>query len=479
MSDDTDRPRPLADGSGQSGRPETRGTLSLSETDGYVGDMVTFSGRELPPNQTYDVRWHSSRGRWGVLEANEIVGPQYQHQTENILTVTTDESGQFDERWRVREDFGGDHAVELVDEDGSIVDRAEFAIRPWFELERTEAPLGEMFTITGYGIGPDVVRSNYQVTWDNGYVGFVTGVQNRGTARARIRAVGPPGEHVIQVWRNFRGIPYLQNDTQSPYGPVGQGRQYRWMVEVTEPEDPPATTHVDAQYDETPISAHYPDLDVDGPATLELTPRSGQAGTSVFVNGQQFPADAEVDLVWYRHEGHHMRGNITPEPDPDMLPSVTADSEGQFQAEIEIPAGQGGTRPIAAMVDGQPLALTGFMVQPDIERFEPTGGPAGTVMEIELSGLGWTAYENQPFFVYDNKPLGVVSSTTETNENGVVRVQIPAAGEPGWHFLEVYPTLSAVQRDEPDFEGLPHLSYLHNHPGRPLPAMHFAFEITS
>jgi hypothetical protein len=173
-----------------------------------------------------------------------------------------------------------------------------------------------------------------------------------------------------------------------------------------------------------------------------------------------------------------MRGNITPEPDHEMLPTATSDTDGQFQVEMEIPAGQGGTRPIAAMVGGQPLAVTGFMVQPAIERFEPTSGPTGTVIEIELSGLGWTAYENQPFFVYDNKPLGIVSSTTETNENGVVRVQLPAAGEPGWHFIDVYPTLSAVQGDEPDFEELPHLSYFHNHPGRPLPAMHFAFEIT-
>jgi hypothetical protein len=392
--------------------------------------------------------------------------------------VTTDESGQFDEQWRVREDFGGDHAVELVDMDGNTVDQARFEIHPWFELDDTEAALGETVTITGYGIGPDVVRSNYQVTWDNGYVGFMTGIQNRGTARASVRAVGPPGEHVIQIWRNFRGIPYLQNDTQSPYGPVGQGRQYRWSVEVTEPDEPPTEVYVDSQLDETPIKAHYPDLDVERGATLEVTPQSGKAGTSVFVNGREFPAKTDIDLVWYRHEGHHMRGNITPEPDHEMLPTTTSDTDGQFQVEIEIPAGQGGTRPIAAMVGGQPLAVTGFMVQPAVERFEPTSGPTGTVIEIELSGLGWTAYENQPFFVYDNKPLGIVSSTTETNENGVVRVQLPAAGEPGWHFIDVYPTLSAVQGDEPDFEELPHLSYFHNHPGRPLPAMHFAFEIT-
>jgi hypothetical protein len=456
-----------------------QGTLTLSEGSGYVGDTLTIRGEGLPPNDSVEIRWHSTWGRWGVIEANEIVGPQYQSEVRELATVTTDDDGVFTHEWTVFEDYGGAHTVVLTDGEGTVFDQTRFEILPWFELDRTTATLGSMLTLTGYGIGPETARSNYQVTWDNGYVGMLTGVQNRGTSRAQIRAVGPPGTHVLQVWRNFRGIPYLQNNTQSHYGPVAQGRQYRWTVEVAEPTDPPEAAWVDPQLDETPIAAHYPDIQPSGDAELSITPQSGPSGTSVFLRGEGFPAETTVDLVWYRHEGHHMKGNsITAKPAPEVLPSAETGADGTFQVEAEIPVGQGGTRPIAAVVDGTTLALTGFVVQPAIERFEPTSGPVGTDIEIELSGIGWTAYENQPFFLYDNKPLGIVSGTTPTNRNGVVRVEIPATGDHGWHCIDVYPTLSAVQADEPDFELWPHLSAIENHPMRPLPAMHFTFEVT-
>ena len=70
-----------------------------------------------------------------------------------------------------------------------------------------------------------------------------------------------------------------------------------------------------------------------------------------------------------------------------------------------------------------------------VETFTPTEGPVGTEIEIELSGVGWTIYENAPFFVYDNKPLGYVCGTAGDDKEGVVEVEIPAAGEPGWHFI--------------------------------------------
>ena len=57
-------------------------------------------------------------------------------------------------------------------------------------------------------------------------------------------------------------------------------------------------------------------------------------------------------------------------------------------------------------------------------------------------------------------------------------MDIPAAGEPGYHFIDIYPTIYEMQEDEPNFEIFPHLSYLDNHPVRPLPASHFVFEVT-
>ncbi|MEF8851012.1 MAG: hypothetical protein V5A28_01150 [Haloarculaceae archaeon] len=457
----------------------SEGTLVVSDQEGYVGDTITVRGHDLPANEEYDVRWHSTEGRWGVIGANEVVGPQYEPRTETILTVRTGESGGFDAEWTVPRDYGGSHRIEVVDDEGEPVDRAEFEIVPWFEIDRTEIEMGEAFTVTGYGLGPSAITNNYQITWDNGFVGFVTGVMNRGTATAQVRAVGPPGTHVIQVWRNYRGVPYLQNNTQSPFGPVGQGRQSRWAVEVIEPTEAPRTAWVDPQLDEAPIPAHYPEIDEDTDAELDVSPTSGQPGTTVLVTGRNFPPNTEVDLIWYRHEGHRPKGiPITPEPKPEKLPTVSTDDDGSFQERVEMPVGEGSTRPIAAAVDGREVAVTGFVLQPSIERFEPTSGPVNTTIEIELSGIGWTTYENAPFLVYDNKPLGYTCGLSNDDEKEVLRVEIPATGESGWHFIDAYPTLFEMREDELEFEIRPHLSYIDNHPVRPLPALHFAFEIT-
>lgn len=460
------------------------GTVVLSEEKGYVGDTITIYGRNLPPNEQFEIQWKSVDGEWGILEAHEVVGPQYRPRKDTLATVETDASGAFEEEWTVFEDYGGDHPIELVDTHADLVARSEFEIIPHFELENKTAPLGGSYMLRGYGIGPEIMVNNYPVVWDNGYVGFMTGVVNRGTATAEIRAVGPPGNHIIQVWRSHLGIPFLQNDTQSPYGEVADGRKRVWQVEVTEPEEPPETAWMDSLFEEEPIELHYTEPDEDSAASLDITPEYGQPGTTAIITGTDLPADEEVNLVWYRYEGHEPQGKrappdhtIAPQRQPDVLPTVTTDSDGQFQAEVTIPKDVGSTHPIAVEVGGRELAVTGFMMQPAIETFQPTSGPVGTEIEIELTGVGWTNYETTPLFVYDNDLLGY-SCALSGPERNKLRTVIRATGEPGYHFIDVYPGLFNTKEDDPDYELKPHLSYLDNHPIRPLPGFHFAFEVT-
>lgn len=451
------------------------GTLVVSDQKAYVGGEITLKGANFPADEAFELYWRSTQGRWGVIKANEVVGPQYSPRTDRIGSVRTDDAGKFELDWEIPQDYGGSHAIELRTQEDETVATSEVDITPWFEIDRTEAPMGESFTITGYGLGPNFLTNNYQVTWDNGTVGFMTGVQNRGTATARIRAVGPPGDHVIRVWRNYYGLPYLQNNTQSPFGEVAGGRQYAWSVEVTEPEREPATAWVESMFDEAPLPAHMPDPDRESDAELEITPQSGQPGTSAVITGRGFPPEQRVDLVWHTHEGHRVKDiPIAPEPVPEILPTVETDEDGSFQHEFEVPKDRGATRPITAMVDGESVAVTGFMLQPEITSISPTSGPSGTEIEIALSGIGWPIYENAYYFLYDNKPLGYICGLEAKVNETVLR----AAGEPGWHFIDVYPSLFDVQEDEPNFELIPHLSYLDNHPVRPLPGLHMAFEIT-
>ncbi|MFB6094100.1 MAG: hypothetical protein ABEJ77_04075 [Halanaeroarchaeum sp.] len=455
------------------------GTVVLSDDEAYVGDEVTILGRNLPPNVEVELIWNTSSGSWGVLQGNEVLGPQYATRTVTLATTETDGDGKFDRTFEVPEDYGGSHGIEVRSPDDAVLGRAELEVVPWFELQNESAPLGQEFTIKGYGLGPNPLTNNYQITWDNGMVGFMTGVLNNGTATAQVRAVGHVGTHAIQVWRNYRGVPFLQNNTQSPYGPVAQGRQSKWTVEVTDPESRPPATWVDSQLDESPLEVHYPPIDEDTGADLEITPTSGQPGTTAFISGSDFPANEEVNLVWHRHQGHRVKGiEITPVPKPDVLPTVTTDESGSFQVEVEIPSDVGSTRPITAEVGGRSVAVTGFMMQPDILEMSPTKGPVGTEIDIKLQGVGWTIYENAPYFVYDNKPVGYVCGVDDDDVNGVTHFKLQAAGEPGLHFIDAYPSIFETEDDEPDFEIKPHLSYLDNHPMRPLPAFHFTFEVT-
>ena len=452
------------------------GMLHLSQDQAYVGDTLLIEGENLLPERELELHWHSAEGEWGIIAGNEVTGPQYSPRTDVLGTVETDASGSFEHRWTIPQDYGGSHVMEVVEADGTPLAQAQLSITPWFEIESTEAELGGIFTVVGYGLGPNFLTNNYQIAWDNGMVGFLTGVQNRGTATARFRAVGPPGEHIVQVWRNYHGVPYLQNNTQSPYGPVAGGRQSIWTVEVTEPDDPPDPTWVDLREREEPMAVHYPELDAETKGEISVAPSSGPPGTTVAISGRNLPPETEVDLVWYRHEGEHVQGiPVTPEPYPDVLPSVTTDEDGRFQVEVDVPEDVGGTRPITAVVDGRSVAITGFVLQPDIVSFSPTSGPVGTEIEIELSGIGWSEYEMAPFVVYDNKLLGYLCGQDLRKKRTVLR----AAGSPGYHFIDIYPTMfPELDTEELDFDTKPHLSYVDNHPGRPLPALHLAFEIT-
>lgn len=454
------------------------GTLTVSDSDGYVGDDITILARNLSPDTELELLWHTQQGKWGVLKANEIVGPQFGSHVEVIETVTADESGAFDYPFTIPEDYGGDHVIELRSIDGTTIDKTTVSVSPWFELERTSAPLGETFMLRGYGLGPNPVSNNFQVTWDNGMVGYLTGTVNAGTATAPIRAVGPPGKHVIRVWRNYRGVPFLQNNTQSPYGSVAGDRPAKWAVTVAEPDVDSPVHWVDEMPEESPLSVHYPTLDETTDAELSISPQSGTAGTQAVIQGRNFPPRESVNLVWHRHEDDFVEDvGIQIKPKPDVLPIVETDGDGSFTTTVTIPRDKGATRPITARVAGQSVAITGFVIQPDIVSVTPTSGPVGTEIEIEIEGIGWPAYSTM-YFTYDNKMVGYVCGNSDLEEHGITRTRFEAVGDPGMHVIEAYPTIFETREDEPNFEIKPHLSYLDNHPVRPLPALHAMFEVT-
>jgi len=77
--------------------------------------------------------------------------------------------------------------------------------------------------------------------------------------------------------------------------------------------------------------------------------------------------------------------------------------------------------------------------------------------------------------VYDNATSGYVCAF---NSQGDIEVIMQATGEPGWHFIDLYPGIYKGKETRPNNFRMPQLTYAHDHPGEDLPAFHFAFEVT-
>ena len=125
---------------------------------------------------------------------------------------------------------------------------------------------------------------------------------------------------------------------------------------------------------------------------------------------------------------------------------------------------------------GTKLAETALTINPSAFALSSSNGPAGTDVIVHLKGVGWTETANIYTLNYDNGYLGYACGF---NSQGNVIIHLPAAGAPGWHFIDLYP---AIYKGE-DVKGvqnfrIPQLTYADDHPGEQLPAFHFAFEVT-
>ena len=102
-------------------------------------------------------------------------------------------------------------------------------------------------------------------------------------------------------------------------------------------------------------------------------------------------------------------------------------------------------------------------------------GPVGTTFRIHLKGVGWSETANIYTVVYDNATSGYACAF---NSQGDVEIFMQATGEPGWHFIDLYPAIYKGKETRPNNYRLPQLTYADDHPGEDLPRFRFAFEVT-
>jgi hypothetical protein len=92
-----------------------------------------------------------------------------------------------------------------------------------------------------------------------------------------------------------------------------------------------------------------------------------------------------------------------------------------------------------------------------------------------VKGVGWTETANIYTVVYDNAYIGYACGF---NSQGDIEIYMKATGQPGWHFIDLYPGIYKGKERKPRNFQIPQLTYAEDHPGEDLPHFRFAFQIT-
>jgi hypothetical protein len=338
-------------------------------------------------------------------------------------------------------------------------------------------PVGTPIIVDVEGIGVAPLHSSWLLTYDNKFTGWLSAVSTHGRARAVIPATGNVGPHVLKILHGSFTFPYM-NMQQSP-DPTRPTFTEIFTITEGAPVLPPPGP---GQWD--PVVRGTAPASTDGPV-IWTDPVEGQPGSVAVLHGSGLPARADLSIGWQTqlagsaYDGGLMlsgEGDERPEADWD-LGTVSADASGSFEWEFEIPADKGGWHEITAVGGDEVLAASGYRVRPIASLITPTSGPVGTVITLNISGVDDTDTGKIFMTVYDNALVGYSCSVTG---QGDITIYLPAAGEPGWHFIDLYP---GVYKGE-DLKGvnnyrIPQLTYADDHPGEQLPAFRFAFEVTA
>jgi hypothetical protein len=117
-----------------------------------------------------------------------------------------------------------------------------------------------------------------------------------------------------------------------------------------------------------------------------------------------------------------------------------------------------------------------FWIAPSAAPLDVGRGPAGTTFIVHLKGVGWTETANIFAIDYDNSDIGYACGF---NSQGDVVIYLQAIGDPGMHYIDLYPSIYKGDERRPINFRLPQFTYADEHPGEDLPRFRFALEVTA
>jgi hypothetical protein len=440
------------------------GQIKVVPDHGPVGTEVAVTGDGFPADQEFDLVWGTVTGSWKVTPA-EYFGREYTPAAYRIAAVKSDAAGRIAVQFVAPEDFGFVHDIR-VQQGTRLLTQNTFSIDMTVKLLADNVPVGTPLPVEVKGIGWRELEGSWVMLYDNRFTGWISTVTTGGSAHFTIPAAGQPGRHVVEVVHSDFTFPY-RNMQQSP---APDRPQFKIGFTITPgPAVLPALPPRQAQ-------AEVRRLPPQG--ELKATPEFAGIDRPVVVRGSGFEPGKAVALNWATVTGNRISGGGANssgwEERSREVAEATADRSGNVEFYFRTPDDLGGSHGLWA--DAGAARKTGtFWIAPTAVPLDVARGPVETTFRIHLKGVGWSETANIYTVVYDNGHSGYACGF---NSQGDVEIFMQATGEPGWHFIDLYPAIYKGKETRPVNYRLPQLTAEQDHPGEDLPVFHFAFEVT-
>ncbi|NLY80569.1 MAG: hypothetical protein GX072_11995 [Lysinibacillus sp.] len=446
------------------------GDVTLSNNRGRIGDEVTLTAEKLLPDKPVKVVWVDMIGSYVIEDNYSYIGTTYEPYEIVVGEGTADSTGKWEGTFNIPDGYGDDHDI-LIYQDNQVVAKANYFVETVFSMSPTSGPAGTEVTVEVEGMSWKMYGSLYFINWDNNFTGMITSVTTNGKAKAVFRATGKKGLHSVTIDQSPQGFPYLSL-ASSALSDV-MSRQ-NFTFEIT--DDKPIVT--EAYVEEAPEAAgggiKLPDpVNKDG-VTVALDKSEGVVGEPVVLTASGLPKNETVKFDWHTMVGTR----VTREgygPQIFDLGEAKTDENGNLTYEFNVPDDLGGLPHLIDLKVGDEVyGQTYLRILPTIE-ISPTSGPVGTEFTVTIKGSGWTQFDNALTVAYDNSYIGYICGFFT---QGTIQYKMIATGEPGYHFIDIVPSIYQGQQRLPDYYLRPMLTYREDHPGTGIPAIRAVFEVT-
>ncbi|MEK7872839.1 MAG: hypothetical protein AAB502_03145, partial [Chloroflexota bacterium] len=454
--------------------------LQVNPVKGSVGQPFSISAEGLPAGKEVQFFWATASARYDMEPSQETIEFYEAKWTEKRVPLgraVADAQGKLSANLAAPDGYGGVHDVYGV-VDGQDVTRGGFRVLPEFTVTPTQGPIGTPITIKGKGIGWRPYENTWVLTYDNQFTGFISTVTTGGQATAAIRASGPPGKHVIELWHGHKSVPYL-NWEQAP---VGHTPTFQFTFTVTEDAGaPPASLNMPepgaVKLSSTAVRTTASETPITSAARATITPSSGPVLSKAALRVTGLAADMPAEVFFMTARGSRVSGRGWALAEIS-LGTAKSDKQGALTMDFQVPDDLGGWHTLKVVQGDKVVAEPFYYVQQSLVEVTPARVKVGEMFQVHVKGIGWTELDNTFTLTYDNSYIGYACGF---NSKGDVVINMRATGQPGTHLIDLYPTVYQGHGKPPFMYQTPQLTALQDHPslelGYKLPIFRLAIEV--